>query len=233
MSIISMFVAPAAGRFSDKIGGKWILFAGVTLFASGMGILIASAQVDSTRLHLLPGLIVAGFGLGMTFAPMQTIAMRNIEPRMAGAASGLINTTRQLGAVIGSAAVGALLQSQLASKLTDAAKAHASALPAAFQQQFIDGFKNAASAGLEVTGQPALPPGTPPQAIALFKTVFDEGFTQAMHVSLILPIGVMGLAALSVLLVKGRKRTTGTPAASSTTVESKDASESAVDTTVS
>ena len=46
-----------------------------------MGILIDSAHVDSTRLHLLPGLIVAGFGLGMTFAPLQTIAMRDVEPQ--------------------------------------------------------------------------------------------------------------------------------------------------------
>lgn len=206
MSIISMFVAPVAGRFADKVGGKWILFVGVSLFAGGMGILIASANVGVTRLHLLPGLIVAGFGLGLTFAPMQTIAMHNIEPRMAGAASGLINTSRQLGAVIGSAAVGALLQSQLASKLLDSATAHASELPPAFRQQFIDGFKNAASAGLEVTGQRALPTGTPQQVAALFKTVFDEGFTKAMHISMILPISVMAVSAMTVLLVRRRAK---------------------------
>ena len=45
MSLISMFVAPVAGRFADQVGGKWILFAGVSLFAGGMGILIASAHV--------------------------------------------------------------------------------------------------------------------------------------------------------------------------------------------
>ncbi len=78
MSVISMFIAPLAGRFADRIGGKWILFCGVGLFATGMGILIASSHVDSSRWHLLPGLIVAGFGLGMTFAPLQTIAMRDV-----------------------------------------------------------------------------------------------------------------------------------------------------------
>src|SRR5262249_42774121 len=99
MSLISMFVAPVAGKFSDRVGGKWVLFAGVSLFATGMGVLIASSEVGVSRWHLLPGLIVAGFGLGMTFAPLQTIAMRDVQPRLAGAASGLINTTRQLGAV--------------------------------------------------------------------------------------------------------------------------------------
>ena len=86
-------------------------------------------------MHLLPGLIVAGVGLGMTFAPMQTIAMRNIEPQMAGAASGMINTTRQLGGVIGSAAVGALLQAQLSSHLQSAAVANAGQLPAQYRSQ--------------------------------------------------------------------------------------------------
>jgi EmrB/QacA subfamily drug resistance transporter len=212
MSLISMFVAPVAGRMADKVGGKWILFAGVSLFASGMGILISSAHVGSGAGHLLPGLIVAGFGLGMTFAPLQTIAMRNIQPREAGAASGLINTTRQLGAVIGSAAVGALLQAQLSGKLGVAAVTTAKQLPPEFQQQFVNGFKNAASAGLEVTGKPAitLPPSIPEQARDLItrlgRAVFEKGFTDAMRISLILPIAVMGLAALSVLLVKRRKR---------------------------
>jgi EmrB/QacA subfamily drug resistance transporter len=206
MSVISMFIAPVAGRFADKGGGKWILFTGVALFATGMGILIGSSHVGVTRLHLLPGLIVAGVGLGMTFAPLQTIAMRNVEPRMAGAASGLINTTRQLGAVIGSAAVGALLQSQLKSNFTADAIQQAKTLPPQMQQGLINSFKKAASAGLEVTGRPSLPRNTPPQVVTAFRYVFDHGFTAGMRTTLILPIAMMGVAAASVVLVKQRKR---------------------------
>src|SRR5262249_24517571 len=132
MSLISMFVAPVAGRLADK-AGKWILFAVLSCFAGGMGIIIAASQLGMSRWHLLPGLIVAGFGLGMTFAPLQTVAMRNVQPRMAGAASGLINTTRQLGAVIGSAAVGALLSAQLVDKMSPAAAKATAALPAPAQ----------------------------------------------------------------------------------------------------
>jgi EmrB/QacA subfamily drug resistance transporter len=211
MSIISMFIAPFAGRFADKAFGKWILFCGVGLFAGGMGILIASSHLGVSRVHLLPGLIVAGFGLGMTFAPLQTIAMRDIEPRMAGAASGLINTTRQLGGVIGLAAVGALLQSQLSAKLGAAAQEQAGQLPPQYRTQFIDGFKQA-SGNLDVgSSQNAvkLPPGIPADVAQmlknLIKTVFDTGFTNAMRVTLWLPIAVMGIAALSVILVRNRR----------------------------
>src|SRR5262249_23900050 len=217
MSVISMFVAPAAGRFADKVGGKWILFAGVSLFASGMGLIIASTEVGESRWNMLPGLIVAGFGLGMTFAPLQTVAMRNIQPRLAGAASGLINTTRQLGAVIGSAAVGALLQSQLADKfpplVRDPLNGPLASAPPHVPQGLATGFSNAASAGLEVTGQAPtssglsqLPAGVQEQLKAAGKFVFDHGFVQAMHVTLVMPIAAMGLAALSVLLVKRRKK---------------------------
>jgi EmrB/QacA subfamily drug resistance transporter len=223
MSLISMFVAPVAGRFSDReAAGKWILFVGVGLFASGMGILIASSHVGATRWHLLPGLIVAGFGLGMTFAPLQTIAMRDVQPRLAGAASGLINTTRQLGSVIGSAAVGALLSAQLSDKMPAAATTASQSLPAEFRQQFVDALKKLAADGSEVAGTStiSLPPGIPAQArqtvMAAGKAAFDNGFTNAMRPTLVLPIAVMGLAALSVLLVKTR-RTGAEPAPSAAT----------------
>jgi EmrB/QacA subfamily drug resistance transporter len=211
MSLLSMFVAPVAGRMADKIGGKYLLLAGLTLFATGMGVLLASAHENTSALHLLPGLLIAGFGMGLTFAPMQTIAMRNVESRMAGAASGMINTTRQLGAVIGSAAVGALLQNQLAAKLPVAAQANAGALPEQYRSQFVEVFRHPASlqVGAGQTGVP-LPSTIPPQArpaiIEAATKAFHEGYIGAMRATLVLPIVVLAVAALSCLLVKGQKR---------------------------
>jgi EmrB/QacA subfamily drug resistance transporter len=215
MSLVSMFLAPFAGRMSDRVGGKFILLTGLTLFATGMGIVLASSHPDTTRLQLLPGLLVAGVGLGMTFAPLQTVAMHDIEPRMAGAASGLINTTRQLGAVIGSAAVGAVLQNQLAVKLSTAAKGHAAALPEQFRAQFVARFSHATGRNLEVgAGQSGINVGGDvPQAVRRIITdTYHEGFTNAMRVSLILPIALIAVAALSCLLVKGKSRTNPPPA---------------------
>jgi EmrB/QacA subfamily drug resistance transporter len=218
MSLVSMVVAPFAGRMADRRGGKFILFAGITFWVVGLSIVFTSAQVDSNRGDLIPGLIVAGLGLGCTFAPLQTIAMRNIKPQVAGAASGLINTTRQLGAVIGSAAVGALLQTQLATQLTESAQRNAAALPPQFQQQFVEGFSNAGSKGLEVgAGQTGvkLPAGLPQQVVDQLKPVaaktFHEAFTDAMHITMYLPLAVLALAALSVLFVKRRAKTATPP----------------------
>src|SRR5256885_345260 len=210
MSLIAMLIPPFAGRLSDRFGGKWILFVGLSLFSTGMGILIASSHPNSTRWHLLPGLIVAGFGMGMTFAPLQTVAMHSVEPRMAGAASGFINTTRQLGGVIGSAAVGALLQAQLAAKLNAAAVADSGALPEPQRSAFLAKFHDAATGNLDIgstAGGFKFPEGTPEQIKQLARTVFGQGFANAMRGTLWLPIVVLAEGALSVL--PGQQRREG------------------------
>ncbi|TME58165.1 MAG: DHA2 family efflux MFS transporter permease subunit, partial [Chloroflexi bacterium] len=78
MSLTSMLVAPFAGRLADKIGGKYILLSGISLFTIGFGLVTYVAGPDSTWLTFLVPAIVAGAGMGMTFAPMTTVAMRNI-----------------------------------------------------------------------------------------------------------------------------------------------------------
>src|SRR4030081_1990587 len=129
MSLVSMFLAPVAGRLSDRIGGKYILLFGLAMFAAGMAIIDWRASIDSTWLTFLLGSLVAGIGLGFTFAPLATVAMRNMNPRGAGPAPGLLNTTRQLGGAIGSAIVGAVLQNRLAVSLHDQAVRYAAQLP--------------------------------------------------------------------------------------------------------
>src|SRR5262249_57221275 len=115
--------------------------------------------------------------MGMTFAPLQTVAMHDIEPRVAGAASGLINTTRQLGAAIGAAAIGALLQNQLAVKLNEAAKEHVAAVPEQFRAQFSAGFSHATGRNLEVgAGQSGVNVGgnTPEAVLKVITDTFHE-----------------------------------------------------------
>src|SRR5436190_4255940 len=213
MSLASMVTAPFAGRLADRVGGKYILMAGIFLFTIGMGSIAFVAGPDSTWINFLAPAIVAGFGIGMTFAPMTTVAMRNIEPRVAGAASGVLNTIRQLGAAVGSAVVGALLQFHLSNTLRDQAISHASQLPAAFRAQFIAAFTNVSSKGFEIgTGESgaALPPGIPEavkaQLAAIAHDVFVSGYIDAMKATFVLPIIVLGLTALSTVLIKRRKR---------------------------
>ncbi|TME92999.1 MAG: DHA2 family efflux MFS transporter permease subunit [Chloroflexi bacterium] len=213
MSLMSMVTAPFAGRLADRIGGKYILLTGISLFTIGFGLVAFVAGPDSNWLTFLGPAIIAGAGMGMTFAPMTTVAMRNISPRMAGAASGVLNTTRQLGAAIGSAVIGAILQSQLATALHNQAVSHASQLPADFRDRFIAAFSSVASNGFQIgTGQngAALPAGVPPavaaRVAALAHDVFVSAYIDAMKATLVVPIAFLALTALTTLLIKRRKR---------------------------
>src|SRR5437879_601806 len=213
MSLTSMVVVPFAGRLADKIGGKYILLTGLSLFTIGFGLVTFVAGPDSTWLTFLVPAIIAGAGMGMTFAPMTTVAMRNISPQMSGAASGILNTTRQLGAAIGSAVVGALLQSQLATTLHNQAVSHAGALPPSARDQFIAAFSSVASNGFQIgTGQNGakLPAGLPPsvqhQITALAHDVFVSGYIDAMKATLVVPIAFLAFTALTTLLIRLRQR---------------------------
>jgi EmrB/QacA subfamily drug resistance transporter len=206
MSLISMFIAPVAGRFSDVIGGKFILMLGLASFAVGGGWFAGSASVDSDWPSFMAPSVLMGIGFGCIFAPMATEAMRGVPPMLAGAASGVNNTIRQVGSVVGSAAVGALLQSQLASKLHEEAVARSSALPASSRSSFVSGFSGGNSA-LDLGGGSArnAPAGVPAQVAAQLQeigaAVFRYGFVRALHPTIALPIAAMVVAALSCLLV--------------------------------
>lgn len=224
MSLVSMCVAPFAGRLADRLGGKYILMAGLALFGIGMGWVDLRAGIDSTWLSFLPGLIVAGLGLGATFAPMATVAMRNVRPQLAGAASGVLNTTRQVGGAIGSAVVGAVLQNRLAASLHDQAVHYAAQLPPqvpeSARQRFVDGFSSAARSGFEVGASSSsaaghlsgLPPQVAGQIARLAHDVFAYGFIDAMRPTLLVPVIALAIGALSCIAIKRRKRTEAAPA---------------------
>ena len=217
MSGVSMLVAPFAGRLVDRIGGKYILMTGLTLFAAGMGLVALVAGVSSDWYDFTGPLMLAGLGMGCIFAPIATVAMRDVTPRMAGSASGVLNTTRQVGGAMGSALVGAVLQNRLAIALHDEAITYSAQLPPSFRQTFVTGFSHAAGAGFQVgrgqTGGAQLPPGLPPQVVGqiarLFHAVFTHAFVDAMRPTLGVAILVLLVGALSCVLIRDRRRTGG------------------------
>jgi EmrB/QacA subfamily drug resistance transporter len=208
-SLVMIFLAPFLGKLTDKIGGKYILMSGLTLFGIGMGTMALIAGPGSRWYDFLPSLLVAGIGMGGTFAPLTTTAMRDIEPRLAGAASGVMNTTRQVGSVIGSAAVGALLENRMVVNLTAQASKQAATLPPQLRGPFVTGFRQAAGNLTGGAPTPNLPPGTPHSLAAeltrLGALVFTDGFVPAMRQTMIMPIAVVAVAALSCLAIKVRR----------------------------
>ena len=128
-----------------------------------------------------------------------------------------MNTVRQVGSVIGSSAVGALLENRLAATLAAQATSRGSALPPQYRATFVHGFVAAAKNGsLEAggSGSPTasgLPANLPKQVVdeinRIATAVFQHGFVQAVHSTLVLPIVVVILGAVGCVFVKRQVRT--------------------------
>jgi EmrB/QacA subfamily drug resistance transporter len=212
-----MVSSGVASSVVQKVNGKWLLIPGLLMFAAGVAYIDWVAQADSSRWAFLPGLIISGLGLGCVWTPVFSIATRSLDPKLAGAASGVINTIQELGTVIASAVIGALLQNRLATALHDQALAGSAQLPADLRARFVDGFSHAAHSGFEVgSGQSGtslqLPPGVPPQVVQLLQDaahfVFTHAFVDAMRPTLIVPMAIIVLAAAGTFFVRADKPAT-------------------------
>jgi MFS family permease len=202
-------VAPFAGRLTDRFGGKFVLAAGLTIYAAGIAGVAVLSSDHATSWTFAPALLVAGIGMGAIFAPVATTGMRAAPPELAGAASGALNTGRQLGGTIGGAVTGAVLATRLTSALQARAVAAAASLPQSARHPFVAGFARAASAGLQVgRGQSAatLPRGVPAALASrlqqLAHDVFVHSYLQAMRPTLAISVALLLAGAASCLLLR-------------------------------
>ncbi|WP_284976344.1 DHA2 family efflux MFS transporter permease subunit [Arthrobacter sp. efr-133-TYG-104] len=117
MAVISGALAPVVGRLIDKTNPRWFATFGLVCLA---GALFWTANLlgpdTPIWMFLLPS-AVQGVANACIWGPVSNATTRNLEPRQAGAGSGVFNTTRQIGAVLGSAAIAALIQARLAAEL--------------------------------------------------------------------------------------------------------------------
>jgi len=209
LTVVMTALAPFAGRLTDRLGGKYVLMAGLMVYAAGIAGVTAAASVHATSLTFAPALAVAGLGMGAIFAPLATMGMSAAPPALAGAASGVLNTGRQLGATLGGAISGAVLATQLATGLHSRALAAARTLPAGARQPFVNGFTRAAHTGLQVgRGQAGarIPADTPaalgPRLEQLAHDVFAGAYIAAMHPTLAISVALLIAGALGCLLLR-------------------------------
>jgi EmrB/QacA subfamily drug resistance transporter len=119
ISVISFFAAPIAGRLSARVPLRVLLGVGLILVGGGL-LLMSGLSVSSGWTHLIAGFIIAGAGVGITNPSLATTAVGVVQPARSGMASGINNTFRQAGIATGIAGLGAIFQSQVQSRLTDA-----------------------------------------------------------------------------------------------------------------
>ncbi|GAA4913587.1 EmrB/QacA subfamily drug resistance transporter [Stackebrandtia albiflava] len=114
MAVISGVLAPVVGRLVDRMNPKYLAAGGFACMIAGLVWLGAILSPDVPVWSLLLPVALLGFGNAGVWAPLSTSATRNLPPALAGAGSGVYNTTRQFGAVLGSAGIAAMMNARLA-----------------------------------------------------------------------------------------------------------------------
>jgi len=97
----TMLVAPLAGYFSEKLGSRFFMVAGLTLQAIALGWLASEAKIDQSYTSMLMPFICGGSGMALVFAPSANAILSSVRTEQAGQASGANNAIRELGGVLG------------------------------------------------------------------------------------------------------------------------------------
>jgi EmrB/QacA subfamily drug resistance transporter len=109
LTVISFFVAPAAGRISRTVPVRVLFGVGMLLVGGGL-LWMSGVDADSDWTVLLPGFILAGAGIGLVNPSLAQAAVGVVEPQRSGMASGINSTFRQVGIATGIAGLGAVFQ---------------------------------------------------------------------------------------------------------------------------
>ncbi len=153
-----------SARLVLRFGARPVLLAGMVFMTAGL-LLIARVPVEGHYLpDLLPGIALIGIGAGISFTPMMSLAMSDVTPSDAGLASGLVNTTQQVGGALGLAVLAALSAARTTEALARG-EPMAAALTSGYQLAFAIGVALLV-AGLAVTATVLQAPRESPEAEA-------------------------------------------------------------------
>jgi EmrB/QacA subfamily drug resistance transporter len=130
----AILTSTIAAQLVNRVGVKPVIAAGMSFLAAGL-LYFTQVSVGGSYLgDLLPGFLLIAVGLGFSFVPISIAALAGVQPSEAGLASGLFNTSQQIGGALGIAALSAIATSK-----TEAGVASGTALPKALT----DGFESA------------------------------------------------------------------------------------------
>jgi len=139
---VTIVIGTLSLRYSERLimrfGARATLLPGLVLIAAGLG-LFTQVPVDGSYVtDVLPTMLLLGSGAGLSFPALMTLAMSGATPSDAGLASGLVNTTLQVGGALGLAVL-ATLSTTRSDALLEQGESTAAALTEGYQLAFVIG----------------------------------------------------------------------------------------------
>lgn len=144
MAVVSLVLSPVVGRSLDRRDPRGMALAGMTSMALALVLYWAALENGWPIWSLLLISALQGVANSGVWGPIGNATVRNLEPSRAGAGSGVYNATRQVGSVLGAAAIAALMQARLTALLgTEATAASGGEWSGTLPASVVDGFASA------------------------------------------------------------------------------------------
>ncbi|HEV7769244.1 MAG TPA: MFS transporter [Solirubrobacterales bacterium] len=169
LTVLSFIASPIAGSLSHKIPIRVLLGVGLSLVGVGL-LLMHGVSADSDWTSLLVGFLIAGVGIGITNPGIGQAAIAVVPVEKSGMGSGINTTFRQVGIATGVAALGAIFQSRVDSKLTEL-------LPNAH------GLGEVVASGGSVAAAKVAPPGSHAEYAHAAGIAFVSGFNEIILIA--------------------------------------------------
>ena len=118
-ALMMILMVGVTGRLIGRFGTKPLITVGLAVLAAGLGLLATADADGSFATDVLPGSLIAAVGMSLVFIPAMMAAIGAVAPEQGGLASGIVNTTYQVGSALGLAAMTAIATSQGADRLGD------------------------------------------------------------------------------------------------------------------
>jgi len=205
MTILMILASLLAGRWTGSVGIRWSIVGGCAAFAGGLLWTNAVISPNPPYLPLAAALAVTGIGIGACVVPITSSVLAVIPPERSGMAASTTNTSREVGAVMGVAILGAIVIGKLQTALV--ASLNALGLPKSIQPIVINGV---------LTGQVPSVGGTSSQApagqgklvrevIQATYSAFQSGLHDALYVSAGLVAAAGILTAITITVASDRE----------------------------
>lgn len=199
VGILQAFVAPIAGRLTDKVNPKFPAMAGIIILGFTL-YLLSFLTLQTTKGQILFPLYLRGIGIGLVFTPLSAIALMNISKDQLAQASAVFNTIRQIGGSFGIAALGTIL--------TERVKFHAQIYGEQINQNspaFHNVMKGLENFAMQAVGSNRAEAGLQAKSL-LLKNLTSQAFVQGINNDFLIGAVLTFLIIIPLLFLKTGKK---------------------------